>query len=50
MVAKQVTLEGATVDVEITIHKALKQAETEQVKVKKLRIKLIPAPFKTLEE
>ena len=50
VIQKQVNLEGASVDVEITIRKSLRQAETEQVKVPKLKIRYIPAPFRTLEE
>ena len=50
VVEKTVKLDGANIDVEATIHKAIKGAETERVKVMKLKIKVIPPPFRTLEE
>ena len=50
VIEKQVKLDGVNLDIEATIHKAIKGAETERVKVKKMKIKLIPEPFKTLEE
>lgn len=50
VIQKQVNLEGASVDVEVTIRKSLKQAETEQAKITKMKIKYVPAPFRTLEE
>ena len=31
VIEKQIKLDGATIDVEVTIHKALKQAEVVQV-------------------
>ena len=47
---KRVNLDNATIDVQLTIHKAPKASEVERVQVIKKRVKLIPAPFKTLEE
>ena len=50
VVEKEIKLDGATCHLEATIHKALKGAETERVEVKKMKIKVIPAPFRTLAE
>ena len=50
VVNKQIKLDGAPIEVEVMLHKAVKQAETETVKVKKNKVKAIPPPFRTLEE
>ena len=50
VVNKQIKLDGAPIEVEVMLYKAVKQAETETVKVKKNKVKAIPPPFRTLEE
>ena len=50
VVNKQIKLDGAPIEVEVMLYKAVKQAETETVKVKKNKVKSIPPPFRTLEE
>ena len=50
VVNKQIKLDGVPIEIEVMLHKAVKQAETETVKTKKNKIKAIPAPFRTLEE
>ena len=50
VVTKQIKLDGVPIEVEVMLHKSVKSPEMETVKVKKYKVKLIPPPFRTLEE
>ena len=50
VVTKQIKLDGVPIEIEVMLHKSVKTPETETVKVKKYKVKLIPPPFRTLEE
>ena len=45
---KDIKLDGAPLGVEISIHKAIRGLEFDQIEITKTRLGLIPAPFKTI--